>query len=1046
MAWTNTSLWKELKSRPADPAMDRSLSVFLDKAEMVLSSAQVASTDFTLHDEAHSFRVAERMHELMPQGIVKNLSNVEIALLLLSAYCHDIGMSPGLEIIRAHRKWLYGDREQLNDTHAGEFQRWLDANYPDVAVPLLVDDTASHLAIADRIIGFYARDRHNDWSEEWIRKNLNVPPHTLYGGWIDDLASLCTSHHVGLDGLRSDRFDARIVGSLGQPLNLRYLACILRVADVLEFDPERTPDVIFNHHSIDERSKIYWHKDHAISFHVEPIAGSMTFAARTPNALIHKAVLMTADWVDAELAICSTLDKEGAFLRGKIPPNRKSEYIWRWSASLDRDIKEQGDRFVFVEGSFQPNTSKLLALLAGTALYRDKRAAIRELLQNALDAVKEQISYERLASSPSVDPESRGASHVVQLSLVEEGGERWIYCTDDGCGMNKSTIEHHVLQSGNKARIDRIVLDRSARQSGFRVHRSGQFGIGLLSYFMIADRVQFDTMRTQDAGDSDGSAWSFQTDGLNAIGELSRIVRHTRGTAVRLLLKKDFIAHDKWQLTIAEYIKEIVVYAPCKIQVVGSAGELLFALEPGWGDAELDLEEMFSSRVDYSFSQPLVSNEVSVKQSEAREWHQTLLRTLQGSLERHSEISVPFGPGENAARVWVPYVRTEDGPSLLPVSWTKDGKYALLRSDEVVFKSRPVASYRGFRSSWGRGNSMPFSTSAVYSQMDFRDHGSINLSRDTLDVEGADFKTVAEAQERALRVFLSESKNSKFHNINLAIARAMGVSLSPPQKVLPIYWLFGSRRNMSLQEVPFPAFAVDRVSYLSDGRYVFVLDGNEQVGEWPIIGRSDESGLSPLSLYGGGKFYPHAERYSPDIACPIICWGSEEEVIPLDGTIRAASSEFPPELNSVVAVRARNRYIFNEKHAFVQANGTCDADFSAGFVGLRDTLETIEQKLVEASKTPEDVMRFALANASKDTDFWIALYEQLGSYLAGMQKMLTETYGASVIVKSRYDYNQKRVAYDFGHLADPNSLDFAITRIFAETPRWSAETKSRRGA
>jgi hypothetical protein len=47
-------------------------------------------------------------------------------------------------------------------------------------------------------------------------------------------------------------------------VHLRYLAVVLRVADIL--DPERTPDVILRHRGVAPRSLDYWWKDHYPSF------------------------------------------------------------------------------------------------------------------------------------------------------------------------------------------------------------------------------------------------------------------------------------------------------------------------------------------------------------------------------------------------------------------------------------------------------------------------------------------------------------------------------------------------------------------------------------------------------------------------------------------------------------------------------------------------------------------------------------------------------------------------------------------------------------
>lgn len=61
--------------------------------ERVLN-AGTSPLDFTLHDAEHSFRVAEWMARIVPDDVLPKLSVYELALLLLSAYLHDIGMAP----------------------------------------------------------------------------------------------------------------------------------------------------------------------------------------------------------------------------------------------------------------------------------------------------------------------------------------------------------------------------------------------------------------------------------------------------------------------------------------------------------------------------------------------------------------------------------------------------------------------------------------------------------------------------------------------------------------------------------------------------------------------------------------------------------------------------------------------------------------------------------------------------------------------------------------------------------------------------------------
>src|SRR5689334_23069333 len=49
--------------------------------------------EFTLHDPNHSAKVVENMGKIIPDRTLKNLNSLELTLLILSGYLHDIGMT-----------------------------------------------------------------------------------------------------------------------------------------------------------------------------------------------------------------------------------------------------------------------------------------------------------------------------------------------------------------------------------------------------------------------------------------------------------------------------------------------------------------------------------------------------------------------------------------------------------------------------------------------------------------------------------------------------------------------------------------------------------------------------------------------------------------------------------------------------------------------------------------------------------------------------------------------------------------------------------------
>ena len=341
------------------------------------------------------------MAEIIPDDVLPQLSTYELALLLLSAYLHDIGMTPEQRKVQTLYTYLLtNDPQDLPELEKKEFEKWLDENRAGMAPPLADPNNPHTYRIASEVITYYCRDRHVDWGEAWIRGNLHNLRLGTYNGWIDDLVLLCRSHHEGYNELKKDRFNPRYVGSPPAIVHLRYLAVALRVGDVLEFDPERTPDVILRHRNVSERSLIYWWKDLVMSTKLE--SSRIVISARPQTAPIHKAVETTVNDINNELGLSRRLADETHF---QTCPGFSTDLPHRWDLpqAAHLDIQPRDNSYVYIDGAFRPDTEKLLQLLSGVELYGDELVAVRELLQNAFDAVREKIAYERLNSPDPTD-------------------------------------------------------------------------------------------------------------------------------------------------------------------------------------------------------------------------------------------------------------------------------------------------------------------------------------------------------------------------------------------------------------------------------------------------------------------------------------------------------------------------------------------------------------------------------------------------------------------------------------------------------------------
>lgn len=445
------------------------------------------------------------------------------------------------------------------------------------------------------------------------------------------------------------------------------------------------------HRAIQPSSRIYWYKDHHISFHIDRDSRSLLLAARTPNAVVHRAVLEMAASVNAELATCATLAHGGAFLIGSIPENQRNRYEWKWPAQLSQDVAEKDSSFVYIDGAFRPDVERTLSLLSGIPLYGNPYAAIRELLQNAVDAVRAQIAYERLLEDAPADlstAERLGDTHRIRLSLEIDSGHYWLKCSDDGTGMSKSIIERQLLVSASKPTPENIGLERVAKSAGFSVGRTGQFGIGVLSYFMISDRVEITTRRSVEAGDPDAKGWWFGTEGIAQFGELVPFSRGARGTDVRLRLKKDVLGKDWNEVVrnVTSYVSESFINSPCRFEVKDeSCGSIVYATKPGWTATLGSLtDRALGSFRFYEDDTSFVSNARLENRERRSAAFRKMIETSRAQIRLFGpqEISLPEDMG--TARIFLPYFEGSKGNCLGLIGGRDFGDVDLYDGLEVV--------------------------------------------------------------------------------------------------------------------------------------------------------------------------------------------------------------------------------------------------------------------------------------------------------------------------------------------------------------------------
>jgi hypothetical protein len=984
--WDDTQLFKQLAERPNAKRQIEIAQAYLPDIERVLRSGAPASVDFTLHDDEHSFRVAEQSAVLIGKGLTQ-ISDIELMLLLFACYGHDVGMSPGRDRVRDHYSYLIsGDPGPLDSTELAEFQAWLDANREGLTPPIGARAlTREGLNYADEIIAYYSRFKHNDWSETFLRQALGAGTEQLYVGWIDDLVTLCRSHHEGLTQLRQARFDAKIVGSPASPLNLRYLAAVLRLADVLEFDPERTPGVILKQRGISPSSRVFWYKDHSISFVVNSDESTMIFTAQTPSALIHRAVLDTADWVDSELQTCAALNQEGAFSRGLIPLKARENYQWPWPSRLARAIAEIPGRFEYIEGGFKPDTQKVLKLLSGTALYGNPIVAVRELLQNALDAVREQIAYMRLSLPNGGDDKTLSALqglHRISLTFSKDDTGVWLHCADNGSGMTKSIIQHSLLISGSSVRGEVRRLARDAERSGFKLERTGRFGIGVLSYFMVADQFTLVTRRSQEAGDVDAVSWRFTSEGLFSFGELSRESRGTRGTSVSLRILPEIFEADEagWISQVRDYVIQTIRHLPCALEV-RSEIEPIFSvmLKPGWTSNHADSQKSYLEKIFTDRKPRLVST--LQEQQRAIRYQEKLTRQRQAAaaaMQVGDILEVDLDVAEGRMRASLTYFALPGGKSAAFFEVYDDNSTVIqIRPPTTIIEFDLNESMHGILV--GQGEHLP---PGCLVEIDYGEVNDITVDRHNFIRK---HRSIASTEilslcETVWIEFLEENILSVYRCVNVALS-PLGLGESKNYLGGPAWLIVEGRNRVGYWlEIDEPVISLERVSYMQDYSKRYVTHDGLSKEAVQIFGNRSRDKVSLTGLYAGGSLvhYNMDDEFGGFVG---LRWSGKDSYRPVDETVGSLASKFPPEWRSVLWIITNQRAMINEDHALsrllenVERRPKSVGSFSFEQTGI---------SLNAASQSQLGSLGFVASLLEADPKTWVMLREQHQEHLQAL--------------------------------------------------------------
>ena len=206
---------------------------------------------------------------------------------------------------------------------------------------------------------------------------------------------------------------------------------------------------------------------------------------------------------------------------------------------------------VLEQGQITIHTENIFPIIK-KSLYTDHEIFLRELVSNAVDAIQKlkMVSYSGEVDGDVGEPE-------ITISL--DKNNQTLSVSDNGIGMTAEEVKKYINQVAFSSAEEFIQkYQKDADQQII-----GHFGLGFYSCFMVAKKVEVDTLSYQ-AG-AEAVHWS--CDGSPQF-ELSESSRQQRGTTVTLTLQDEEVEYVE-PARIRQLVKKYCDFMPVPIKLDG---------------------------------------------------------------------------------------------------------------------------------------------------------------------------------------------------------------------------------------------------------------------------------------------------------------------------------------------------------------------------------------------------------------------------------------------------------------------------------------------
>jgi hypothetical protein len=343
------------------------------------------------------------------------------------------------------------------------------------------------LEVKEEALFFTIRQRHGDFALRIATDNLREGEHLIADISLREelgliIGKIAKSHTCNINYIERE-FGPKYTNPnfpTDWSIDCQKLSFLLRTSDAAHIDNLRTPKTNRMISEIPGVSKEHWTFQKKLGFPELSNEGLLMYSTNVPFVSEEQKA-----WWFCYDAL-QVLDKELKNANEYFDTHNIIGFEARGVKSIN-DTLELGKKYIRTSGWNSINTQikvtnpvHIASELGGIKLYGNINIALRELIQNSIDAINLHRIY-------------TGQDNInvgeIKIALSKNENEYFLTITDNGIGMSQTIMTNELLDFGGSYwKSSRFKYDfQGIHTKGFE--SIGKFGIGFFSTFMLGDKI-----------------------------------------------------------------------------------------------------------------------------------------------------------------------------------------------------------------------------------------------------------------------------------------------------------------------------------------------------------------------------------------------------------------------------------------------------------------------------------------------------------------------------------------------------------------------------